>query len=237
MLRELLLQAGADGVVRQHLPGVDLNEPLLDFADEPVVVVDGSLDCFADQYLSRNASSVSRPGQFALKVGRQVHFHTASVLTRHGVSTSRSEAHRPRALDLKGRHSVNEAESRRVPHHQADVVDLHDAALDDLEDLRHVHLGRRRPVEVVQERHARDDASFDIDDREPLLRRRSPGRVALARAGASAGRSALDRIARDVRDLLAAVKPIAARIKVLGDEPASLNGLGRIGTARNRQIL
>ena len=49
MFGQLLLQAGADGVVRQYLPRVDLGESLLDFPDEPVIVVDGSLDGFADQ--------------------------------------------------------------------------------------------------------------------------------------------------------------------------------------------
>ena len=38
MLGQLLLQPGADGVVRQYLPGVDLGEPFLDFADEPQVL-------------------------------------------------------------------------------------------------------------------------------------------------------------------------------------------------------
>jgi hypothetical protein len=37
--------------VRQYLPGVDLGESLLDFVDEPVVIVDGSFDGFAAQYL------------------------------------------------------------------------------------------------------------------------------------------------------------------------------------------
>ena len=38
-----LLQAGTDSLMRQDLPGVDLAESLLDFAHEPVVVVDSSL--------------------------------------------------------------------------------------------------------------------------------------------------------------------------------------------------
>lgn len=88
MFGQLLLQAGADGVVRQYLPGVDLGEALLDFADEPVVVVDGSLDGFADQQLGRHAPAASRPRQLALEVGREVHFHRASVLSGHGVSTA-----------------------------------------------------------------------------------------------------------------------------------------------------
>jgi len=34
MFGQLLLQAGADGVVRQYMPLVDLGESLLDFADD-----------------------------------------------------------------------------------------------------------------------------------------------------------------------------------------------------------
>jgi hypothetical protein len=34
MFDRLLLQAGADGLLRPYLPGVDLGESLLDFADE-----------------------------------------------------------------------------------------------------------------------------------------------------------------------------------------------------------
>ena len=49
MFGQLLLQADSDRFVGQHLPGVDLGESLLDFSDEPVVVVDGSLDGLADQ--------------------------------------------------------------------------------------------------------------------------------------------------------------------------------------------
>lgn len=87
MFGQLLLQKCADGIVRQYLPGVDLGEPLLDFTDEPVVVVDGSLDGFADQYVGRHAAAGSSLRQLALEVGRQVHFHKASVLAEQGVST------------------------------------------------------------------------------------------------------------------------------------------------------
>ena len=97
MVGQLLLQAGADGVVRQYLPGVDLGESLLDFADEPVVVVDGSLDGFADQHVGRNASPASRPRQLALEVGRKVYFHRASVLTGQGVSTAQDNEFRRRS--------------------------------------------------------------------------------------------------------------------------------------------
>jgi hypothetical protein len=51
MVGQLLLQPGAHDVARPYLPGVDLGESLLNFADEPVVVVDGSLDGFANQHV------------------------------------------------------------------------------------------------------------------------------------------------------------------------------------------
>jgi hypothetical protein len=43
---QLLVDASPHRFVRQHLAGLDLRESLLDFADEPVVVVDSSLDGF-----------------------------------------------------------------------------------------------------------------------------------------------------------------------------------------------
>jgi hypothetical protein len=43
MFGQPLLQPGSDRVVRQDLPRVNLGESPLDFADEPVVVVDGPL--------------------------------------------------------------------------------------------------------------------------------------------------------------------------------------------------
>jgi hypothetical protein len=86
MFGELLLQPCADSVMRQYLPGVDLGEPLLDFADEPVVVVDGSLDGFADQH-GRNTPTASRPRQLALEVERKIHFHKPSVPSPPKAST------------------------------------------------------------------------------------------------------------------------------------------------------
>ena len=89
MVGQLLLEPGADGVARQYLPGVDLGEALLDFADEPVVVVDGSLDGFADQHVGRYASPVSRPRQPASRSGDRFTSMKASVLAGRGVSTGR----------------------------------------------------------------------------------------------------------------------------------------------------
>ena len=89
MVGQLLLEPGADGVARQYLPRVDLGEALLDFADEPVVVVDGSLDGFADQHVGRYASPVSRPRQPASRSGDRFTSMKASVLAGRGVSTGR----------------------------------------------------------------------------------------------------------------------------------------------------
>ena len=100
MFGQLLLQAGADGVVRQYLPGVDLGESLLDFADEPVVVVDGSLDGFADQHSAEmprrpaaRASLPSRSGDRFTSIG--------PVYCRDMGCQQTDMAHSP--ADLKGR--------------------------------------------------------------------------------------------------------------------------------------
>lgn len=74
MFGQLLLQAGADGVARQYLLGIDLSESLLDFADEAVVGVDGSLDGFADQQFGRTAPMAAAPASLPSRSG-EIHFH------------------------------------------------------------------------------------------------------------------------------------------------------------------
>jgi hypothetical protein len=86
LLGHLLIQAATDGVVRQYLRGVDLGESLLDLADEPVVIVHGSFDGFADQHLGRHASPAGSQCQLALEIGREFHFQRASVLSGDRVS-------------------------------------------------------------------------------------------------------------------------------------------------------
>ena len=79
MFGEFLLDPGTDFLVGQDLSSVNLGEALFDFADEPVVVINGSLDGFPDQKFGRYAAAASRPRQLALKVRRKIHFHRASV--------------------------------------------------------------------------------------------------------------------------------------------------------------
>ena len=59
-LRQLLFKAGCDGIVREHLAAVDLLEAPFDFADEPVVIVNGPLDGFSRPFFGRNASTAGR---------------------------------------------------------------------------------------------------------------------------------------------------------------------------------
>ena len=79
MVGEFLLEPDTDFLVGQDLSSANLGEALLDFADEPVVVVNGSLDGFPYQKVGRNAAAASRPRQLPLKVRREIHFHRASV--------------------------------------------------------------------------------------------------------------------------------------------------------------
>jgi hypothetical protein len=72
-------KAGPDGITREHLAAVNLYEALFDFTDEPVVIINRSLDRLSRQRFCRDAAPASRPRELSLKVWREIHFHSASV--------------------------------------------------------------------------------------------------------------------------------------------------------------
>jgi hypothetical protein len=68
MLRQLPFQTSPDGVMSQQSPSLDLFKTSLDFADEPVVVANGSLDRFSRQHFRGHASAIRSLRQLALEI-------------------------------------------------------------------------------------------------------------------------------------------------------------------------
>jgi hypothetical protein len=91
---------------------------------------------------------------------------------------------------------------------QADVVDVGDPAQLDLEDLRNVH----HLIGVHQQCNPEHDPALDVDHREALLDRGTPGLGPIDAGQAGACALAFDPVAADVGDLVADVKAIAAGI-------------------------
>src|ERR1700738_3258328 len=80
-------RAGGERLMREHFAPFDLCQALIDFANEPLVVIDDPLDRVAHHGFGIAAPLACDARELGFQIWRQAHFHLISLLEACGVST------------------------------------------------------------------------------------------------------------------------------------------------------